>query len=306
MAATVALTGAAGFVGRHLLAELGEQGGPLDVDVTNTEAVGAAIRRARPDALVHLAARSSVAESWVSPDKTWRVNVIGTVNVLRGTKAERPDARVLAVSSGEVYGRAEVPTPEDAQLAPLSPYAASKAAAEIACAQAARADGLDVVIARPFQHIGPGQNERFAVGSWVHQIARLERQGGGTLEVGDLTIERDLTDVRDVCRAYRLLIDTGVPSGVYNVASGIKVSLAQVVQGLIRLAECSISIEETPGAVRPVDVPVLCGDASKLRDVTGWRPEIPLERSLADALEEARTLVKTSNTSDQWGATAEP
>src|SRR5205823_335044 len=241
--------------------------------------------------VVHLAALSSVAASWDDATSVWNVNVVGTVNVLDAVQAEAPDARVIFPSAGEVYGRADaIPTPESAPVEPLSPYAASKAAAEIAC-ERARRDGLRVVIARAFNHEGPGRDERFAIGSWVGQIARLEEAGGGTLEVGDLTSERDLTDVRDVVRAYTLLLDEAVEPGIYNVASGRSVPMSAVVDQLVALARCEIEVEQRPERMRPADVPRMAGDASRLRAATGWEPEIPLERTLADALDAARREV---------------
>jgi GDP-4-dehydro-6-deoxy-D-mannose reductase len=181
-----------------------------------------------------------------------------------------------------------VPTDEDTQLLPLSPYAASKAAAELACERAARADGLDVVVARAFPHVGPGQDERFAVASWAAQISRLEAQGGGTLAVGDLSVQRDLTDVRDVARAYRLLLEPSVAAGTYNVASGRAVRLAEVVETLVGLAECPVQVEVDEARLRPADIPILCGDPTRLREATGWSPTIPLEQTLADTLLAAR------------------
>jgi GDP-4-dehydro-6-deoxy-D-mannose reductase len=297
----VLVTGASGFVGGHLLSTLGSSGVGPDVDVTDESRVVAVVRYAAPRAIVHLAALSSVAESWTEAGETWRVNVLGTVNLLAAVKAEVPRARVLAVSSGEVYGRAEsTPMAEDAPVAPLSPYAASKAAAEIACAQAARGDGLDVVVARAFPHVGPGQDERFAIGAWTMGIARLEAEGGGTLRVGNLDVRRDLTDVRDVCNAYRLLLDPDVPAGVYNVASGTAVCLRDVLDVLLALAEVEVEVAIDPDLVRPVDAPSLVGDPSRLEQATGWRPTIPLDRSLADALEHARTLVKTGKNEQRW------
>jgi len=285
----VLVTGAHGFVGRHLLSELGSRAVPAEADVTRGADVTAEVADVRPDAVVHLAAVSSVAESWESEAAVWTVNAVGTVNVLRAVADEQPSARVLLTSTAEVYGRAaRVPTPENAEIAPLSPYAASKAAGEIACFRAARADGLDVVVARAFPHVGPGQREQFAVGSWTAQIARLEREGGGTLRVGNLSVERDLTDVRDVCRAYRLLLDRDVAAGVYNVASGRAVPLARIVELLVESVRVDVSVEQDAARLRPADVPVVCGDASRLRAATGWRPEIPLATSLADTLEAAR------------------
>lgn len=298
----VLVTGASGFVGRHLLSALGATGVDADVDVTDWNRLAAVVRRASPRAVVHLAALSSVAESWTDPAEVWRVNVLGTVNLLAAVRAESSDARALAVSSGEIYGAAEtVPTPEDAPILPMSPYAASKAAAEIACTQAALNGGLDVVVARPFPHVGPGQDERFAVGSWTRQIARLEVTGGGTLRVGNLDVRRDLTDVRDVCRAYTLLLDPSVPAGVYNVASGTAVALRDVLGALLALAQVDVEVVTDPELVRPVDMPVLVGDSSRLEQATGWRPTVSLDRSLADALESARTEVRM----EEWNAGTE-
>ncbi len=289
MSGPVLVTGAGGFVGRHLLAELGERAIAGSADVTDPDALTAELRAAQPEANVHLAAASSVADSWRSGAETWRVNVVGTVGLRDAVLAEAPGARTLVVSTGEVYGPTpDGPAREEAPPAPLSPYAASKAAAELAAARAARAEGLDVVVARPFQHVGPGQDERFAIGSWTAQIARLERTGGGTLEVGDLTVRRDLTDVRDVARAYRLLLDPAVPAGTYNVCTGRPVELATVVETLAGLARVPVEVRENPALMRRVDVPVLAGDPARIEAAAGWRAEIPLERTLADALDAAR------------------
>jgi GDP-4-dehydro-6-deoxy-D-mannose reductase len=282
------VTGAQGFVGRHLLARLGSNARPLGVDVTDAVAVARALAGGAPTALVHLAALSSVGTSWEDAGETWRVNTVGTAIVLEAVRTQAPECRVLVASTGEVYGRAHrVPTPEDEPLAPRSPYAASKAAAEIACDQARRA-GLDDVVARAFQHEGPGRDERFAVGSWAAQIARAEEAGGGTVRVGDLSAKRDIIDVRDVCRAYELLLDPSVPAGTYNVAGGRAVEMREVLEILVRLAEAPIEVEPDPARSRPSDLPVVCGDASRIREATGWEPMIPLVQTLTDTLDEAR------------------
>jgi GDP-4-dehydro-6-deoxy-D-mannose reductase len=291
MSEPILITGADGFAGGHLRAELGEAAVAAESDVLDLDAFRREVRAARPGAVVHLAALSSAGESWSAPTETWHVNVVGTANVLEAVRHEAEGARVVVVSTGEVYGRAEkVPTSEGAAVAPISPYAASKAAAEIAAAQAAFA-GLDVVVARAFQHEGPGRDERFAVGSWTHQIAELEQAGGGTLKVGDLSARRDITDVRDVCRAYRLLLDSSVPPETYNVASGRAVSMEEVLQLLVGLARCPVEVEPDPDRFRPAELPVVCGDSSRLRSATGWEPQIPLEQTLADALDYARNAV---------------
>jgi nucleoside-diphosphate-sugar epimerase len=279
------VTGAGGFVGVHLRAELGESFAPFGGDVLDAPALREAVRGA--DAVVHLAAESSVAASWQDAFGAWRVNVDGTVNVLTAVAAETPGARVLLASTCEVYGNAgRIPTPEDERLAPISPYAVSKAAAELACL----ASGLDVVVARAVNHEGPGRDDRFAVGSWTRQIARLEAEGGGTLRVGDLSAERDILDVRDVCRAYRLLLDRSVPAGTYNVASGQTVTMSRVVELLVGLARATVEVERDESRVRPADVPRLSGDPSRLQAATGWRPQIPVEQTLSDTLAAAREM----------------
>src|SRR6266508_2844103 len=250
MAGPILVTGATGFAGPHLLAELVGQGAALDADVTDAEAVARAVRAGAPAAVVHLAALSSVGESWDEPGEVWRVNVVGTVNVLEAARAEGRGVRVLFASTGEVYGQAErTPTPEDEPVRPVSPYAASKAAA---------------------------------------QIARAEEAGRGTVRVGGLSARRDITDVRDVCRAYALLLDPSVPAGTYNVASVKAVSMQEVLDLFVGLARCPLEIEADPARNRPAEIPVLCGDASRLRAATGWEPRIPLEQTLADTLEAAR------------------
>jgi GDP-4-dehydro-6-deoxy-D-mannose reductase len=287
----VLVTGPEGFVGRHLREELGAAFVPFAGDVLDADAVTAAVREAQPSAVVHLAADSSVAASWESPARAWRVNVDGTVNVLDAVRRERPEARVLFPSTCEVYGNASrFPTPEDEPVRPVSPYAVTKAAAELACAL----PGVDVVVARSFNHEGPGRDDRFAIGSWTRQIARLEGEGGGSLLVGDLSAERDLTDVRDVVRAYRLLLDPAVPAGTYNVASGRSVTMEHVVELLTGLARVPVRVERDESRVRPADIARLCGDAAKLRAATGWEPAIPLEQTLADALAAARELEPVS------------
>ena len=282
---SVLVTGPGGFVGAHLRAELGEAFVPYEGDVLDADALRSALGGA--DAVVHLAAQSSVAASWEDAMASWRVNVDGTVCVLEAVRAERPEARVLLASTCEVYGNAaRIPTPEDEPIAPRSPYAASKAAAELACVFS----GLDVIVARATNHEGPGRDDRFAVGSWTLQLARLEAEGGGTLRVGDLSAERDILDVRDVCRAYRLLLDPAVPAGTYNVASGRTVKMAEVVEQLIGLARAPVRVERDEARVRPADIPRLSGDPSKLRAVAGWEPEISLEQTLADTLAAAREM----------------
>ena len=279
----ILVTGAAGFVGSHLLAFLGDEAVASQADVRDGDAVAEEVRAIAPRAIVHLAAQSSVGQSWAEPAETWRVNVLGTVNVL---EAAPPGTRVLLASTGEVYGRADrLPATEDTPVRPISPYAASKAAAELASGQ------RNVVVTRSFSTEGPGRDERFAVGSWSRQIAEREQEDGGALYVGDLSAVRDIVDVRDACRAYAALLDPDVPAGVYNVASGRPVAIKDVLEILIGLARCELTVEHDPARMRPADIPELWGDASKLSVATGWRAEIPLAQTLADTLDYARETV---------------
>jgi GDP-4-dehydro-6-deoxy-D-mannose reductase len=288
---SIAVTGAKGFVGSHLLARLGGRALVLETDVTDADALSRTVADADPESLVHLAAASSVAASWTDAAEPWRVNALGTVNVLEAVRSSVPAARVLVVSTGDVYGQAdEIPTPETAPFRPTSPYAASKAAAELAAEQFARA-GCDVVVARAFQHEGPGRDERFAVGSWSAQIAHAEEAGRGTVLVGDLSPRRDITDVRDVVGAYEALLDPAVPAGTYNVASGKPVAMRDVLDILVSLAQCPIEVEEDASRFRASEVAELSGDPSKLQATTGWAPTIPLEQTLADTLDAARAAV---------------
>ena len=289
MSGSIAVTGASGFVGSHLLAWLGARTVAVGVDITDAEALDKALADAAPDAVVHLAAASSVATSWTDAAEPWRVNALGTVNLLEAVRRHAPEARVLVVSTGDVYGQAdEIPTPETARHRPTSPYAASKAAAELAAEQFRRV-GSDVVVVRAFQHEGPGRDERFAVGSWAAQIAQAEEAGQGTVLVGDLSPQRDITDVRDVVRAYEALLDAAVPADTYNVASGKPVAMRDVLDILVSFARCPIEVEEDPSRFRKSEVTVVSGDPSKLEAATGWVPEIPLEQTLSDTLDAART-----------------
>ena len=291
MQGRVLVTGPLGFAGSRLLEQLGDRAVPAEDDVTDADALAEAVRAATPSAIVHLAAISSVAAASEDPESAWRVNTLGTVNLLEAARSHAPDARVLLVSTGEVYGRAEqVPTTEDAPVAPRSEYAASKAAAEVAAGFASRS-GLEVVVARAFQHEGPGRDERFAVGSWAAQIARAEEVGGGTVLVGDLSSRRAIADVRDVCRAYELLLDPSVPAETYNLSASRAVEMGEVLDLLVGMARCPIEVERDPARSRPSDLPVVSGDSSRLRAATGWEPTIPLEQTLADALDFARQAV---------------
>ena len=287
------ITGGAGFVGHWLadhLRSLGDQVVAIDreVDVTDPSALLAAVSDARPDAIYHLAALTHVGESWDEPLRVLEVNVIGTAALLAAARECGTDPRILVTSSAEVYGPvtdpALLPLTESSPTAPLTPYAASKLAAEAIVSQAGRGHGQHVITVRPFNHIGPGQTPNFAVPALAKRIVDAERSGALTIPVGNLSARRDFTDVRDVVRAYRLLVEAGQPGDVYNVCSGVDVSIREIADRLLRLAGTSLAFETDAALMRPVEVPVLRGDPGRLVEATGWKPEIPLDETLADVL----------------------
>jgi GDP-4-dehydro-6-deoxy-D-mannose reductase len=286
------ITGGKGFVGQWLAAHLKDGGDEVAViDVETDVADGSAVRRVMadvaPDAVYHLAAMTHVGESWDDPSRVLRVNVLGTAELLAAARTLTRAPRVLVVSSAEVYGVVtpeQLPLGEGTPTAPASPYAASKLAAEAVALQAWRGFGQPVVVVRPFNHIGPGQSPNFFVPALAKRIVEAKRSGAGSLSVGTLSTRRDFTDVRDVVVAYRLLVEQGEPGAVYNVCSGRDVAMSEVAAQLLALAGIDLTLETDPALVRPVDVPVLRGDAGMLRGATGWEPTIPLATTLADVL----------------------
>jgi GDP-4-dehydro-6-deoxy-D-mannose reductase len=301
------VTGAAGFVGRHLCAHLIAAGddvigvdaaldptldATLDapVDITDRGAVHDAIDAVHPDVVYHLAARAHVGESWSDGDLLTRVNVGGTVNVLDACR-HAGVARVVVVGSAEQYGVIapdQPPVTEDAPMAPISPYGKSKVAAEAEALAAFRDHQLGVVCVRAFNHTGPGQSPTFFVPAFAARIVAAERGGHDTVAVGNLDPIRDFTDVRDVVRAYRLLALDGVPGEAYNVCSGEGVAVVDLATRLVEQATCALTLTVDPQLVRPVDVPRLVGDPGKLVAATGWRREFRLDETLADVLAVAR------------------
>jgi GDP-4-dehydro-6-deoxy-D-mannose reductase len=309
----VLVTGAAGFVGGYLVRDLCADGcevfagalepetafapgvTPVPLDVTDGGSVRRAVAEARPDAVFHLAAQASVGASFADPLGTWDVNATGT---LRLVQALPRGCRLLFVSSAEVYGavpEAEQPIAEARPPRPATPYAASKAAAEAVVLQAALSGEARAVVARSFNHTGPGQDPRFSLPSFAAQLAAMGAgDGPPVLRVGNLSARRDFLDVRDVVRAYRVLLDEGEPGGVYNVCSGRAQPVKDLVDEMVALSRTGARMEVDPERVRPVDVPLLLGDPSRVRTL-GWSPRIPLRQTLADLLawETARAAAGT-------------
>jgi GDP-4-dehydro-6-deoxy-D-mannose reductase len=290
-----AVTGSSGFVGSHLIPYLRSRGddvvtidrtGSPSVDVTDAAEVREVLRAARPDAVYHLAALSHVGQSWDAPETVFRVNALGALNVLRGC-ADAGVERVLVAGSADVYGAVrpeDLPLTEEAPIRPMTPYGASKAAADVLALQAFLGDGLPTLRVRAFNHTGPGQSASMLVPGLARRIADAERSGGSKISVGNLDVVRDLSDVRDVVRAYRLLVERGEPGEAYNVCSGRGVSVRDVAHLLLSMSDAPLELVVDPELVRPVDVPRLVGSADRLQTATDWTPEIELDRTLEDVL----------------------
>ena len=289
------ITGASGFVSPHLqrhLEECGDEVIALDrstqpaMDVTDASGVRDAIAVAKPDAIYHLAALSHVGESWDAPQKVFRVNVEGTLNVLRAALDARVH-RVLIVGSSESYGKVkpdELPITETTPMRPLSPYGASKAAADLVALQQFLGENIPAIRTRSFSHTGPRQEPRFVVPAFATRILEAKREGTAEIPVGNLDAIRDFSDVRDVVRAYRTLIERGEPGEVYNVCSGNGIAIREVAEELIKLAGAELTLQVDPELVRPIEVPVLIGDATKLHAI-GWKPEFSLQDTLKSVLD---------------------
>jgi GDP-4-dehydro-6-deoxy-D-mannose reductase len=312
------VTGAGGFVGGHLLELLQRESqqarvfgvvsprGSLpavsrtgarlvEADLDDSAAAAAVVAEASPDAIVHLAGQSSVQQSWLDPGGTLRTNVLGVVHLLDAARKAGLRPAVLVVGSAEEYGcvpEAELPIREAQPLRPASPYAVSKVAQGSLALLYGPAGGMRVVLTRTFHHTGPGRGEAFAESSFARQIAEIERGlRPAVIEVGNLDAVRDFTDVRDVVRAYRLLLEKGASGQAYNVCSGHGRRIREVLDILLALSTTKVEVRVDAARLRPADVPAQVGDPSRLRQATGWQPEIPLEQSLADLLEDWRGRV---------------
>ena len=283
------VTGASGFVGRHLLDALdGDVVAPsrAELDLLDAEAVRAAIAAAVPATVFHLAALASVGHSWDDPGPVLRENVDTTLNVLEAVRREAPAAAIVVASSGEVYGPPErLPVDESAPLRPQNPYAVSKAASDLLAGQYADAHGIHVVRLRAFNQAGPGQSDEYVSGTIARQIAEGIDAGASEVVVrtGNPDAARDFLDVRDAARAY--VVAAGAPAGAYNLCSGRSVSVRELVELGARAAPVAVRHEVDEARVRGHDVPEVRGSAERLSAEVGWAPEIPLERTLADAVD---------------------
>jgi GDP-4-dehydro-6-deoxy-D-mannose reductase len=295
------VTGGDGFAGRWLIKHLNECGDRVsappyhEMDVTNLTAVRRRLAMVSPDVVYHLAAFTHVGRSWDEPDEVFRVNSIGTLNVLEASRSLERPPRVVVVSSAEVYGRVleeDLPLREEAPMRPMTPYAVSKVACEFLAIQAHLGYGLDTVRVRPFNHVGPGQSPEFAVSALAKRVVECEKSGSTKIAVGNLTPRRDFTDVRDVARAYRLIAQHGEPNAVYNICSGRDLAIGELAERLIALSKADLELEVDPALQRAADTPVLRGDPTRLMQTTGWKPEIDLDETLRSVLDYWRTTLE--------------
>ncbi len=304
MAATTLVTGAAGFAGGHLIDLLAASGTPVvawhrpggappfhtplaaweGVDLLDAPAVRDALARLRPSAVYHCAGAAHVGRSWDQTESTFAINVRGTHHLFEGLRLARVHARVVLPGSAMIYRAADEALTEDSPLQPSSPYGLSKLAQELLGPHAA-ADGIDVMSARSFNHIGPRQDPSFAAASFARQIGEIEAGlREPELVVGNLQAKRDLTDVRDVARAYRVVMERGTAGRAYNVCSGHAVVIRDLLDALIGRARVPIRVRVDPERYRPNDVPLVLGSPARIRDELGWRPLIPFEQTLDDLL----------------------
>jgi GDP-4-dehydro-6-deoxy-D-mannose reductase len=312
----ILITGAAGFVGQHLagyLADLmpnaelygttlGDEKPTVPgnlvfcrADLRNPQQINELVADVRPEFIYHLAAQAFVPLSFQDPWDTLENNIRSQVNIIQACLREQIRPRMLVISSAEIYGYVspdQLPITEDTELRPTSPYAVSKITQDMLALQYCLSHDLPIMRARPFNHFGPGQGENFVAPAFAMQIARIEAgQQEPIIKVGDLSPQRDFTDVRDIVRAYHLIMERGAPGAVYNVACGQAHSIQSLLDHLLAYSDREIEVVVDPDRLRPGDMPILRGDYTRLKQATGWQPQIPFEQTLADILDDCRRRI---------------
>ncbi len=311
----ILISGINGFVGRHLVEHLQKAVPDADLhgtvfepaparanivfhklDLRDADAVTHLIEQVRPDHIYHLAAQASPRLSFSRPWETLENNIRSQLNLILGCLNYQLRPRILITSSAEIYGSVhpdQLPIHEDFPLRPTNPYGVSKVTQDLLGLQYFLSHQMPIVRVRPFNHIGPGQSEGFVATDFARQIARIEAgQQEPRMDVGNLSAQRDFTDVRDVVRAYHLIMEQGVPGAVYNVASGKPYSIQHLLDSVLHHSLVPITVYQDPARMLPIDIPIIQGDASRLNKLTGWEPSIPFETTLLDILNDWRTRVR--------------
>ena len=300
----ILITGGTGFVGTHLVQFLksntshiavlasGGKSKPqpgvhyYEVDIRERDAVRSVVQEVKPDHIYHLAGISSVDDSWSSPRLTYEVNVFGAYNLFDAAMSLPRPPRILNISTSQVYAPCSSPLSEDSRIQPNNPYAASKAMAELLVVEYRRHTAGGIITTRSFNHTGPGQPPNFVLPSIAKQFVEVELGlRPPVLDVGNVEVQRDFTDIRDVIRAYSILLEKGKPGEVYNVCSGSAVRLADIIRMFESAAGRKVTLATEESRVRSNDVPLICGDPKKVRETTGWQPQISLPETIADLLD---------------------
>jgi GDP-4-dehydro-6-deoxy-D-mannose reductase len=310
----VLITGVNGFVGSHLSEyilnnNLGEVYGSyrtknedfsntkkimkkinfVECDITDSYSVDMTIEEIKPDYIFHLAAQAFVPSSWKSPVETLNTNIIGSLNLFEAIKKNNKKIKIQIAGSSEEYGLVkenEVPIKESNPLRPLSPYGVSKVAMDLLGYQYHQSYGLNIIRTRAFNHEGPRRGESYVTSNFAKQVALIEAgEQEPVINVGNLEAKRDFTDVRDMVKAYWLAVEKGIPGEVYNIASGKAYKIQEVVNILKKLSKKEFKVKQDPSRLRPSDVQILLGDSTKFRKQTGWKPEIPFEKTMEDLLD---------------------
>lgn len=318
----VLITGISGFAGSHLadtcvsqgaevwgltqtpgphpnLAHLGDRISLLTANITDRADMEAALVAIKPDRIYHLAAQAHVPTAWSNPAETLTTNILGQLHVILGMQDHAPEARLLVVSSSNVYGMVEVedqPVNETTPFRPADPYAVSKVGQDMLALQYAQSHGLFIVRVRPFNHIGPRQAPDFVIARFAQELAEMEAGlRPPTMKVGNMSAQRDFTDVRDMAHAYWLALEGGAPAAVYTIGSGTARSIDEMLQIMLGQARVEIQVETDPALFRPGDLPILQADPRVFQEQTGWRAAIPLEQTLEDTLDYWRQKARAAS-----------
>jgi GDP-4-dehydro-6-deoxy-D-mannose reductase len=310
--AGILITGGTGFVGNHLIAHLKDgnsriavlsSGGSsvrvpgvnyYEADICDASVVQSIVQEVSPEKIFHLAGISDVASSWKDPRLTFEVNVRGTLNLFEAAMSLPQPPHILNVSTAQVYASASGVLSEDNRTAPDNPYAASKAMAELLMVPYRKCAAGGIVTARAFNHTGPGQSDKFVLPSIARQFAEIQAgERPPKLTVGNIDVERDFTDVRDVVRAYSLLLEKGRVAEIYNVCCGSAVRLADIIKMFESVSGIKVELEKDPARIRPNEAATVSGSGKKIEADTGWRPRIPLTQTISDLLEYWRLRVSS-------------